>query len=354
MLLSKLNALILYVTHDCNLSCSYCLNQYHSLDHADFDCANIPKLKAFIESAQPAKNFFLVFFGGEPFLRWENCRRIMEGIPGINYLVQTNGTCPPPTLLDDIEKHNLFVSVSFDPQRERHNAQRGRWDDTREFLRRGVAEFPEHLGATHTFYPATANELADDIISMFEMGVKSVRATAIKEGPYNNDYYRSIIDSYYPIAEYLFNHPDRIYGNLIRRPLNDKVALQEDYTRFQSGVSSSFCRAGIAKAWVNVNGDAYPCSSLIDPHFKLGNIFTGEENAAIIDRVAQPLAKSECLQCTNRAACSPCLHLSQSRRGTLFYCDRNIRDNAAHKQQFMEWFYTECIKRGFLDERSPE
>jgi radical SAM protein with 4Fe4S-binding SPASM domain len=351
MLLSKLNALILYVTHDCNLSCSYCLNQYHTLDHADFNPADIPKLKAFVDGAASGKNFFLVFFGGEPFLRWENCRRIMEGIPGINYLVQTNGTCPPPTLLEDIRDHDLFVSVSFDPRRERHNEQRGRWDDTRAFLRRGVEEFPDRLGVTHTFYPVRADELAEDILALFGMGIKSVRATAIKEGHYSNDYYKAIIDSYYTIAEYLFDHPDLIYGNLIRRPLLDREALQADYELFMKGISSSFCRAGVAKAWVNVNGDVYPCSSLIAPQFKLGNLFTGEENVSLIRRIEQPLTGKDCLQCPSRAGCYPCLHLSQSRHGTLFYCDHIIRDDAASKQRFLGWFYSECIKRGFLDER---
>ena len=116
---------IILTTH-CNLQCKYCYGK--SCDDIGTDFGNfeidysLPKeinypiewLKEFCEKDPEC---ILTFYGGEPMLRVEKIRRIMDSVPAKHFLIQTNGL-----FLDKLEPehinrlHTILVSIDGDQE----------------------------------------------------------------------------------------------------------------------------------------------------------------------------------------------------------------------------------------------
>lgn len=127
-------SLVLKVTHECNLECSYC-DYIHSLPKVDVksnlsinDLENI-----LIKTAQSYKDISLIFHGGEPLILpisyYENVIRIQHDITR-NYNVifsnsiQTNGTLLSQSIIDFLKSNNIHIGISLDGPKNIHDKNR--------------------------------------------------------------------------------------------------------------------------------------------------------------------------------------------------------------------------------------
>ena len=124
----------LTLTTKCNLLCSYCYGSSNEdfmteedLKNYDIDIPtelsyNINKLK---ELSKNDDNFSLTFYGGEPLLRIDLIKKIIDEVPAKKFMLQTNGI-----FLNKLEKKyiNKFdtILVSIDGGREVTDKNRGK------------------------------------------------------------------------------------------------------------------------------------------------------------------------------------------------------------------------------------
>ena len=122
------------LTTDCNLKCSYCYGKscremeldWNQKENIDYDVPAEPEwtvgeLKAFIEKDPES---WVSFYGGEPTMRPDLIRNIMDAVRCRGFLMQTNGT-----LLDKLEPEycNRFdtILLSIGGTRETTDRNRG-------------------------------------------------------------------------------------------------------------------------------------------------------------------------------------------------------------------------------------
>ena len=96
-------------TQRCNLHCKYCEGGLYGSMLPNEVTYRVPDLKEFIaKDPHPV----LLFYGGEPLLRWDLIKEIMDQIPAEAFILQTNGL-----LLHQIEPeyllrfHSILVSI---------------------------------------------------------------------------------------------------------------------------------------------------------------------------------------------------------------------------------------------------
>jgi len=132
----RTQALVLNVTHNCNLACRYCF--VRNID--DYRRARLPEMtyETAIESIQhffPRGNKVRIdvgFFGGEPFLRWNLMKRVVEWVEneakqrGVErkFYVTTNATLVDEERAKWLALHEFSPTVSLDGNEVTHNAMR--------------------------------------------------------------------------------------------------------------------------------------------------------------------------------------------------------------------------------------
>ena len=113
--------LVLYITNQCNLNCSYCF---------------VEKNKKVMEM-QTYKNIFeeykekidnITFFGGEPLLQFELIKNIIEyneqNKYSYNYIINTNGIYINDNLIKLCKEKNILLNISLDGNQESNNKNR--------------------------------------------------------------------------------------------------------------------------------------------------------------------------------------------------------------------------------------
>ncbi len=133
--------LTLIVSHRCNLCCQYCIysEEYtHTRTHESRDMSlQTAKevLRLYFDRFSKVKNHnpratpTIGFYGGEPLLNFALIEKITKLASEywdspINFHLTTNGTLLSKEIIDFLEKHGFFLSVSLDGPRDEHNKNR--------------------------------------------------------------------------------------------------------------------------------------------------------------------------------------------------------------------------------------
>lgn len=120
----------LILTTRCNLRCTYCFER--GTDRFSDMSIEIGKasLDQFLRTDLPIRQN-LVLFGGEPFLRWELFKELVEHARSVeknpdklNISTVTNATCIPPAAPEFLARNNVLAMVSLDLGAEAHNRNR--------------------------------------------------------------------------------------------------------------------------------------------------------------------------------------------------------------------------------------
>jgi len=138
----------LLTTLKCNLKCTYCsLGVGDVLGSQTEFQYKIEQLSAFIERHLAGKEIYVTFYGGEPTLKLDIMKQVMQRYPEFRYQLQTNGT-----LLDNLPDWMLArlsnVLVSIDGGEEITDGYRGQgiW---RQVIR-NLNQVHERVGGTIT------------------------------------------------------------------------------------------------------------------------------------------------------------------------------------------------------------
>jgi uncharacterized protein len=348
-----LTTMVLNVTNQCNLSCTYC---YEYGEDKIVDTKNGKKPKFMSEqTARESVDFMLreagenrlahlTFFGGEtlmnlPVLKSTIAyarRRAAEVGKEIDFSLTTNATLLQPEVIEFLAENRVGVTISIDGPKEVQDQFRvfsngsGSYDvvapKVRELLRRHTTR---PIGARVTL---TTNNL--DIRNIFRHLTEEIGFWEVGFAPVTTAPNRA-----YAIAEQGFDTMLEQFRSLAEDFL--KAALENRHHGFSNvkdtleeihkGVSKPYpCGAGLGLMGVSTDGDVALCHRFAgsDEH-KLGTVRDGIDRLVQIGFLEKHHIddKTDCRQCWARPLCAGgCYHEAHTRYGdtahpNLHYCE---------------------------------
>ncbi len=348
-----LTTMVLNVTNQCNLSCTYC---YEYSDDKIVDTENGKKPKFMTEeTARQSVDFMLkesgdnkvahvTFFGGETLLNFPVLaktiayarQRAAEMGKDVDFSLTTNATLLKPDVIEFLAENRVGVTISIDGPKEVQDKFRvfhngtGSYDVVTPKIKALLKRHRSRpIGARVTLTSGKMDvkriyQHLTEEIGFWEVGFAPVttspsRGHAISESGYD-DMLGQFRDLAYEFLEHSVANRHHGFSNV-------KETLEE----IHKGVSKAYpCGAGLGLMGVATDGDVALCHRFAgsDAH-KLGTVRDG------IDRVAQRTFlekhhlenKTDCSTCWARPLCSGgCYHEAHTRYGetahpNLHYCD---------------------------------
>jgi uncharacterized protein len=348
-----LTTMVLNVTNQCNLSCTYCY-EYGEDKIVDTENGKKPKFMS-EDTARESVDFMfrqaganryvhLTFFGGESLLNFPVLKstlayavqRAEELGKQVDFSLTTNATLLRPEIIEWLVENKVGVTISIDGPKEMQDQFRvfksgvGSYDivapKIRELLRQHRSR---PIGARVTLTSQTLDvhrifrHLTDDIgfheVGFAPVTTSAVRGHAIGEGGFDRmlDQFRSLA------AEFL----DHALTNRHHGFSNVRETLEE----IHKGMSKAYpCGAGLGLMGVATDGDVALCHRFAgsDDH-KLGTVRTGVDRLVQIGFLEKHHIddKTDCRVCWARPLCSGgCYHEAHTRYGdtahaNLHYCE---------------------------------
>lgn len=369
-----LSTMVLNVTNQCNLSCTYCY-EYGADKIVDTENGRKPKFMS-EETARASVDFMLreagdnrvvhlTFFGGETLLNLPVLKsaiayargRAVEAGKEVDFSLTTNATLLKPDVIEFLAENRVGVTISIDGPKEVQDQFRvfsngaGSYDvvapKIRELLRRHRSR---PIGARVTL---TTNNMdirkifrhLTEEIGFWEVGFAPVTTAPNREYAIAEEGFDSMLGQFQSLAA---DFLEAALENRHHGFSNVKDTLEE----IHKGVSKPFpCGAGLGLMGVSTDGDVALCHRFAgsDAH-KLGTVRTG------IDRLVQIgfldkhhiADKTDCSRCWARPLCAGgCYHEAHTRYG----------DTARPNLHYCEWIrgWTDTCLRiyGELSARNP-
>ena len=375
-----LTTMVLNVTNQCNLSCTYCY-EYGEDKIVDTENGRKPKFMS-EETARESVDFMLreagdnpiahlTFFGGETLLNLPVLKstiayaRERGAAVGkeVDFSLTTNATLLRPDVIEFLAENRVGVTISIDGPKEVQDQFRvfsngtGSYDivipKIRELLRRHRSR---PVGARVTL---TTNKL--DIRKIFRHLTEEVGFWEVGFAPVTTSPNRE-----YAIAEEGFDNMLRQFQDLAQEFLEAALEgrhhgfsnVKDTLEEIHKGVSKPFpCGAGLGLMGVSTDGDVALCHRFAgsDSH-KLGTVRTGIDRLVQIQFLEKHhiADKTDCSKCWARPMCAGgCYHEAHTRYGdtarpNLHYCEwirawtdtclRIYGELAARNPQFLEQF----------------
>jgi len=346
-----LQTIVMNVTNQCNLSCSYCY-EYGE------DRIATPEGKTRFMSEETARStvdflldqspgrrmVHLTFFGGETLLNFPVVKstieyaRIKAAEMGkyIDFSMTTNATMLTSEIISFLAENQVGVTVSIDGPKESndrfrvfHNGK-GSYDVIAPKIKELVTVHRSRpIGARVTLTAQVVDvkkifrHLTDEM-GFDEVGFAPVTTSPVRLYAIGNNGLDHVLDQFTQLAdeylEYALENKHHGFSNV-----ND--TLQE----LHQGVSKAYpCGAGLGLLGVAPSGDIGLCHRFVDsPAGKLGHIDTGIDREAQAEHLNRGHinTKYDCHTCWARPVCSGgCYHEAYVRYGdtshaNLHYCD---------------------------------
>ena len=318
-----LKAICLHVAHDCNLACKYCFAGKGEYDGPkglmSFDTGK-RALDFLVEKSGTRKNLEVDFFGGEPLLNWEVCKKLVEYGRSIEkehgknfrFTLTTNGVLVNDEVIDFCNREMGNVVLSLDGRKETHDRLRttcngkGSYDlivdKFKKFANaRNQADY--YMRGTYTHYNT---DFSKDIIHMADLGFKELSIEPVVSDP-TEPY--ALKENDLPILKEQY---EILADEMLRRYRNGNGFTFYHYMiDLNSGPCIvkriSGCGVGTEYMAVTPSGELYPCHQFVgDEKFLLGDIWKGVINTAILDEFkgCNVYSHPECKDCFAKLYCS--------------------------------------------------
>ncbi len=318
-----LKAICLHVAHDCNLACKYCFAGKGEYDGPkglmNFETGK-RALDFLVEKSGTRKNLEVDFFGGEPLLNWEVCKKLVEYGRSIEkehgknfrFTLTTNGVLVNDEVIDFCNREMGNVVLSLDGRKETHDRLRttcngkGSYDlivdKFKKFANaRNQADY--YMRGTYTHYNT---DFSKDIIHMADLGFKELSIEPVVSDP-TEPY--SLKENDLPILKEQY---EILADEMLRRYRNGNGFTFYHYMiDLNSGPCIvkriSGCGVGTEYMAVTPSGELYPCHQFVgDEKFLLGDIWKGVTNTAILDEFkgCNVYSHPECKDCFAKLYCS--------------------------------------------------
>jgi uncharacterized protein len=312
--------LTLCLTHDCNLRCRYCYGGHKTERHMRLSTARAALDRALARCGQ---RLHLVFFGGEPLLRWRELTAFTQRAEqqaaqrGVRVLptVTTNGTLLTASRAAWLQQHQFVTAVSCDGVQAAHDANRidarggGSHGATLAGIRRALAA-GLRVRVILVLDPANVALLPESVAWLLSLGVRDLVVNpnwhADWSGPSLSQWEQA-----YDSVGHLYVEAWRAGHALWLSCIDTKIQ-----THIKGGLlPSERCDLGRKDLVVAPGGNLYPCDRMVGEdtgeRFVLGHVTTGVDPQRL-QRVLGGACQlpPDCLgcaiakRCRNRCACA--------------------------------------------------
>jgi uncharacterized protein len=369
-----LTTMVLNVTNQCNLSCTYCY-EYGADKIVDTENGTQPKFMT-EETARDAVEFmlresrdspvaYLTFFGGETLMNFPVLKRTVayareraaEAGKQVQFSLTTNATLLKPETIEFLADNDIGVTISIDGPPEIQDKfrvfqnGRGSYDlvapKIKELLQRHRSR---PVGARVTLASGTIDvkriykHLTEEL-GFAEVGFAPATSNPSRDHAIPEGGFEDMLRQFSELADEFLEAAvqDRPHGFS-----NVRETLEE----IHKGMSKAFpCGAGLGLMGVSTAGDVALCHRFAGSEaHSLGNVRDGinrDAQRAFLDRHHVD-EKTDCRTCWARPLCSGgCYHEAHTRYG----------DTARPNLHYCEWIrgWTDVCLRiyGELSERNP-
>ncbi|MDD6174699.1 MAG: thioether cross-link-forming SCIFF peptide maturase [Firmicutes bacterium] len=336
-------ALCLHVAHTCNLNCTYCFaSQGKYQGERALMSFEVGKraLDFLIENSGTRTNLEVDFFGGEPLMNWDVCKRLVAYArtqeplhqKNFRFTLTTNGMLIDDDVIDFANREMSNVVLSLDGRREIHDRLRRDYAGNGSYDRI-VPKFQELVrrrGGKNYYMRGTFThnntDFTNDIFHMADLGFTELSMEPVVCAP--GDPYALtredlpvVMEQYEILAREMIRRKKEGRGFTFYHYMLDLTEGPCIYKRI------SGCGSGTEYMAVTPWGELFPCHQFVgDPKYSLGNIWDGVTNSALREEFRQcnAYARPECRDCWAKLYCSGgcaanAYHATGSIRGTYEY-----------------------------------
>ena len=316
-------ALCLHVAHTCNLNCAYCFaSQGKYQGERAIMSLEVGKraLDFLIENSHGRRNLEVDFFGGEPLMNFDMIKelvayaRVREKECGKNFrfTLTTNGVLVDDDVIEFSNKEMSNVVLSLDGRKEVHDRYRvdyagvGSWEKIVPKFQRFVSmRGGKNYYMRGTFTHANPDFL-EDIKTMLDLGFTELSMEPVVCAPSDPS---ALTEEDKAIV---FEQYEKLAALMLERRREGKPFTFYHYMIDLKGGPCIYkrvsgCGSGTEYMAVTPWGDLYPCHQFVgDEKFKLGNIWDGVTNTAVVGEFAScnVYSRPECADCWAKLYCS--------------------------------------------------
>ena len=133
----KVSSIILQLTQECNFRCTYCIysedSSPYQRTHSSLEMTEEQAERAvdfLFENSRDVRLVNIGFYGGEPLLRFDLIRHIVDYVnenyygKKVTYAITTNGSLLTDEVINFFIEHNIRPMISFDGPKEIHDKYR--------------------------------------------------------------------------------------------------------------------------------------------------------------------------------------------------------------------------------------
>ncbi len=346
-----LQTMVLNVTNQCNLSCTYCYEfgadkvatPEGKQKFMDWETAR-GSVDYLLKESTGRGTIHITFFGGETLMNFPLLKQVVvyardqAALHGqkIDFSLTTNATLLTPSVIDFLATNEIGVTVSIDGPKEMNDQfrvlpnGRGTYDI--------IAPKVRELLAKHRTRPIAARVTLTtqdiDVLKIYkhlkhDMGFHEVGFAPVTTAPnrlysINEPGMDAVLAQFTALAEEYLEFA-------LRNQHHGFSNVSDTLSELHQGISKSHpCGAGLGLVGVGPSGDIAPCHRFVDSDtHKLGHISTGMDKEKKHDFLARGNVsnKYECQTCWARPLCAGgCHHEAFVRYGdtghaNLHYCD---------------------------------
>lgn len=336
----RLGVLLLEVTEQCNLNCSYCI---YSKEYP-YERDETPKTMSF-ETAKKAidemipqsnGNMLIGFYGGEPTLNMNLIRMVMNyartNFPSENLTFSmTTNFVNVEKYIPEVVDNNMYVNVSLDGPREIHDRSRRTKTDkpTYDKILRNLSKLEEYspgYADSHIFILSTCenpNEIVDivsyfDVNNYFVTSINGVdprgKITPLKKVSSNKSL-RLLVDEFR--ARILRGEDPKILRRCFDNDLK-AMAIKDDRVMPKELMLNGSCYPSKTRLFVDVDGNYHPCERF-GPRLKIG-VAGSQVQEETVDKLIDYFAQIRtpvCSECWGQRVCTPCLQHAKDPEGEI-------------------------------------
>lgn len=332
--------LILGITSNCNLSCSYC-EQVHAAKYMSIDVMR--DAIDYFASTLPhdTSKFQISFYGGEPLLAKNIIREAVlyskAKFPNtkIIYETTTNGLLVDDSFIEFSRDNGLVIALSHDGLSQ--SETRGFEREVNTVLDKLVRNSPS-VPIMMTVHPEFVDTLAKSIEFFIKHKIKKINITPASGNKvsWDDNSFSILKEQMEKVTDlYIKNNQDGRRLKIL--PIENKIKAYINETQSVN----SHCKLCSSKLLVNYDGKIYPCTHFIGlEEFFVGEIYAGLDYKRLMEIEASRIAPSECdscsynKRCSHRCACANHGYSKNLSEPSAFQCEYerlliNLADKAA-------------------------
>jgi uncharacterized protein len=328
----------LYLTHACNVHCSFCYrkglfdrNPMSTLGPASMSIKTADDILDFcFTKLKLDPKFTIYFWGGEPTINFKVIKHVMEKYPQMQFHTNTNGSLVKGEMLDYfLGNRSIGLTWSFGNCYEKYGGVRQKAEAEPGMLKL-VRDNPNH---NVNFMVVRYDKLEEDFDYIANNITHNITIDLATRFDHKEEDLERFAEQYFKLLQ-KYKRESELYKTL--NPALHSNAYVREFGLKAQVKDFHFCRTGLERLFIDTAGGIWQCDNMyICQHNKLGTVYDGIDYSKLgyvwdIDENREKYLGRFCENCELYRQCprNKCLGLNLEHMGDMFkpepgYCAMN-------------------------------